>query len=143
MRIPPHGVKIGINTENIRTPWELIRKEFRPEEMLMKNYWKLDDLSLFTVPYAYLDHSSYLADPLFSQKKIRLKFKGEFAREDSPYHMIVCRVHKRDVGKFDEAMEQLKDKMLLLGYRDYPDTCRRLEELIDKEMGKKDLDSEK
>lgn len=88
-----------------------------------------------------MDHSSYLADSLFSQKKIRLRFKEEFTREDSPYRMIVCRVHKRDVGKFEEAMEQLKDKMLLLGYKDYGETCRRIEELIDKEMGKKSSDS--
>ena len=109
----------------------------------MKNYWKLDDVSLFSVPYTYVDHSSYLADSLFSQKKIRLKFKEEFAREDSPYRIIVCRVYKRGVGRFEEAMELLKDKMHLLGYRDYPDTCRRLEKLIDKEMGKGELDSEK
>lgn len=31
----------------------------------MKNYWKMSDFSLFAVPYAYVDHSSYLADQLF------------------------------------------------------------------------------
>lgn len=40
---------------------------------------------LFIVPYAYVDHSSYLADPLFVQNKVTMKFKGEMARDDSPY----------------------------------------------------------
>ena len=44
----------------------------------MKNYWKMSDFSLFAVPYAYVDHSSYLADQLFVQNKIRVKNKVDF-----------------------------------------------------------------
>lgn len=33
----------------------------------MKNYWRMEDFSIFTVPYAYVDHGSYLADALFVQ----------------------------------------------------------------------------
>ena len=46
----------------------------------MKNYWKMSDFSLFAVPYAYVDHSSYLADQLFVQNKITMKFKGEMVK---------------------------------------------------------------
>ena len=35
----------------------------------MKNYWKLDGVSLFTIPYVYVDHNSYFADSLFEQRK--------------------------------------------------------------------------
>lgn len=41
----------------------------------MKNYWKMRDFSLFSVSYAYVDHSSYQADRLFLQNKVRMKFK--------------------------------------------------------------------
>ena len=51
---------------------------FMLEMMRMKNYWKMSDFSLFAVPYAYVDHSSYLADQLFVQNKIRVKNKVDF-----------------------------------------------------------------
>lgn len=54
----------------------------------MKNYWRMSDFSIFSVPYAYVDHSSYLADQLFVQNKITMKFKGEMVRENSPYRIV-------------------------------------------------------
>lgn len=98
----------------------------------MKNYWKLDSLSLFTVPYVYVDHNSYLADNLFIQRKIVMKFKEEMARVDSPYCIIFCKVLKRDAQKLEDALEKLKDKMLLLGHNDYVDVCNEIAMLLDK-----------
>lgn len=61
--------------------WEVFGSSvasFMLEMMRMKNYWKMSDFSLFAVPYAYVDHSSYLADQLFVQNKIRVKNKVDF-----------------------------------------------------------------
>ena len=61
--------------------WEVFGSSaaiFMLEMMRMKNYWKMSDFSLFVVPYAYVDHSSYLADQLFVQNKIRVKNKVDF-----------------------------------------------------------------
>lgn len=99
----------------------------------MKNFWKMGDFSLFTIPYIYVDHNSYLADSLFSQRKIVMKFRGEMVGIDSPYCIIFCKVLKRDVQKFEDALEKLKDKMLLLGYSDYADVCNEIAMLIDRE----------
>lgn len=77
----------------------------------MKNYWRMKDFSLFSVLYAYVDHSSYQADRLFVQNKVRVKFKGEYAKE--------------------ESLDRLKSKMLLLGYRDYPDVCSEIAKMIE------------
>ena len=74
---------------------------------MVENFWKMKDFSIFTVPYAYVDHFSYLADNLFVQRKITMKFKGEYEKAGSPYRIIMCRVLKRDVkynpvsGRFD------------------------------------------
>lgn len=100
----------------------------------MKNFWKMGDFSLFMVPYIYVDHHSYLADALFVQRKIVMKFRGEMARMDSPYCIIFCKVLKRDVQKFEDALEKLKDKMLLLGHIDYADVCDEIAMLIDREV---------
>ena len=61
--------------------WEVFGSSaafFMLEMMRMKNYWKMSNFSLFAVPYAYVDHSSYLADQLFVQNKIRVKNKVDF-----------------------------------------------------------------
>lgn len=98
----------------------------------MKNYWKLNGFSLFTIPYVYVDHNSYLADTLFLQRKIIMKFKAEMARVDSPYCIIFCKVLKRDIKKFEDALEKLKDKMLLLGHDDYVEICNEITMLINR-----------
>jgi len=100
----------------------------------MKNYWRMKEFSLFTVPYAYVDHSSYQADGLLAQNKVRMKFKGEFAKAESPYCIILCKVRRKDTGRFEEALEKLKNKMLLLGYRDYPDVCSEIANMFEEGM---------
>ena len=107
---------------------------FMLEMMRMKNYWKMSDFSIFSVPYAYVDHSSYLADQLFVQNKVTIKFKGEMAKNDSPYRIVFCKVLKRDAERFEEALGRLKDKMLLLGHRDYPDACGEIAQMIEEGM---------
>lgn len=87
----------------------------------MKNYWKMRDCSIFSVPYAYVNHNSYLADSLFLQNKVTMKFNGAMIREDSPYCVIFCKVWKKDAERFEAALGKLKNKMLLLGHRDYPE----------------------
>jgi hypothetical protein len=107
---------------------------FMLEMAAMKNYWRMSDFSLFSVSYAYVDHSTYLADQLFVQNQITMKFKGEMAREDSPYCIIFCKVLKKDAERFEEVLGKLKDKMLLLGHRDYPDVCSEIAKMIDEGM---------
>lgn len=100
----------------------------------MKNFWKLGDVSLFTVPYMYIDHNSYLADPLLAEHKISMRFKGEMVKKSSPYRVIFCRVRKRDAVKFEEILEKLTNKMLLLGHTEYPQFCGEIESMIEDAM---------
>lgn len=102
----------------------------------MKNFWKVDDFSFFTVQYAYVDHNSYLADLLFVQRKVVMKFKHEMVRAGSPYCIIFCKVLKRNrnVERFEEILNELEDKMLLLGYSDYPEVCEEIAKMINHEI---------
>jgi len=45
--------------------------------------------------------------------------------------IVFCKVLKRDVARFEEALERLKDKMLLLGHKDYPDACGKIAKMIE------------
>ncbi len=89
----------------------------------MKNYIKLEDKSLLYYHYVYVDAVSYLADELFIQEKVRVHFGKEAKKEGYPYHVIFCKVRKKNEEKFLSAMEQLNKKMLLLGHSDYMDIC--------------------
>ena len=100
----------------------------------MKNYWRMKEFSIFSVPYAYVDHCSYQADQLFVQYKVRMKFKGEYAKAESPYRIVFCKVIKKDAERFEEALDKLKSKMLLLGYWDYPDICSEITKMIEEGM---------
>ena len=104
----------------------------------MKNFWKTKDFSLFSVCYVYVDHNSYLADSLFIQNKIPVKIKGEMVRDDSPYCVVICKVLKKDVMRFEEALLKLKNKMLLVGHMDYEVACDEITQLIEREKEKKE-----
>lgn len=99
---------------------------------MKKNYWRMRGINILTVPYAYVDHSSYLADSLFVQGKVRIKYQKEMIKENSSYCIIFCKVLKRDVQRFEEALEKLKDKMLLLGYKTYSEECDEIARTIEK-----------
>ena len=51
-------------------------------------------------------------------------------KDGSAYCIVFCKVLKRDVARFEEALERLKDKMLLLGHKDYPAACGEIAKTI-------------
>lgn len=101
---------------------------------MKKNYWRMSGINILTAPYAYVDHSSYLADSLFIQSKVRVKYQREMIKENSSYCIIFCKVSKRDVQRFEDALEKLKDKMLLLGHKTYPEECDEIARTIEEGM---------
>ncbi len=97
----------------------------------MKNFWKISSFSPFTKLYAYVDHNSYLADSIFDQNKVSMKFKKEMTKRDSQFCIIFCKVPKRDIERFEESLAKLKDKMILLGYNEYDCVCNEIGKLIE------------
>ncbi len=75
----------------------------------MKNYWRMRDFSIFSVPYAYVDHRSYQADQLFVQNKVKMNFKGECAKVESPYRIVFCKVRKKDKQKNRKIGREFRD----------------------------------
>lgn len=63
-----------------------------------------------------------------------MKFKGEMTKNGSPYCIVFCKVLKKDAERFEEAMGKLKDKMLLLEHKDYPDACGEIAKMIEEGM---------
>ena len=99
----------------------------------MTNYWKFRSFSFFSACYAYVDHKDYLADALFAAENIPVRFKGEMVKEKSPYCVVFCKVWKKDSDRFENALQQMNNKMLLCGHTDYPEICAALTDAFENE----------
>lgn len=99
----------------------------------MQNFMKLDDRSILTASYMYIDHPDFLADIMLRQAGVRMKFTGDFRKKDETYCIVVCKVRKKDTVKFEEVMGKLPNKMLLTGHTDYPEVCEKYMAMLKKE----------
>lgn len=83
-------------------------------------YIELSGWQPFRKMFAYMDAAdSYRADELLRKYKLKVIFKNEWTSPEGRYRMIFCSVPKKQAEQFKEAMEQMPDRMLLLGYDDY------------------------
>ena len=69
---------------------------------------------------------NYVADSLFYKREIPVWFKDELAKDEDKYRVIFCKIRKKDKEKFEEALEELPNKMELLGHLDYIDYCNNV-----------------
>lgn len=106
--------------------------------MREKLYWTIERFSLRYAYFLFFDTTSYLADQLFIRHKVRVQFELEYAKEGSPYRVILCRVRKRDVPEFLAALEELKKTMLLCGHLDYVSEVSAFMDAVEKEKGAAD-----
>lgn len=96
----------------------------------MRNYIKLNGFRIFSVSYVYVDHQDHLAESLFRQAKISVRYGREYVHESSPYCIVFCKVRKADAAKFEKSIEKLKDKMLLCGHTDYAEVCGEIMDML-------------
>ena len=101
----------------------------------MKNFLRLDGLSILSVQYMYIDYKDYLADSLLAQNHVSVRFENEFSRDDSSYRIILCKVRKKDTAGFEKSMELLCNKMLLFGHNDYMEFCNSIMETLGQNRG--------
>lgn len=90
------------------------------QERFIMNYVKMKKFSMLYFWYAFLDTEDYMANQLFVENKVRVRFRKEFARER--YRVIFCKVRKKDEKSFLETLQKLRRKAILSGYVDYDDT---------------------
>lgn len=87
--------------------------------------------SLFYNYYLFYDTKEYHADNLFVHSDIHIYFLNEWTYPSTKYVLVLCKVKKKYTKTFIECMEQLKNKMLLLGYYDYIECCEKLNATFD------------
>ena len=91
-----------------------------------KNYIEIRKISLLYYQYYFVDTGEYLADGIFYQNRITVRYGAEFVREGIRYRFIFCKIRKKDRSIFFKSMEELKKKMLLTGHGDYEYFCERI-----------------
>lgn len=96
------------------------------------NYFSVKKFSIMYEYFCFFDVKKYLADNLFIRHRVKVFFMEEFHKQGTDFLMIICKVRRCDVGKFQRALEELKNKMLLMGYPDYPEFCARMNEGLQK-----------
>ena len=82
--------------------------------------------------FIYFDVENYMADKLFIEHNVRLKITSEYSliRDPHGYRIILCKVWKKQLGDFLEAIDKLSNKMLLCGHTDYLDFCAKWTDTI-------------
>lgn len=98
--------------------------------MRYSNFIPIDKFSFRYKYFFYIDTKRYLADALFIKHKVRVWFKQEYSKENNEFVLIFCKVRKTDAEKFTTAVEELKNKMILLGYYNYQEFCEEISESI-------------
>ena len=87
------------------------------------NYIAIDGL-LYS-KFFYADSPDYRADSLFYRHKIPVKYGEEFINDNEKYIIVTCRVRKKYRDTFRKALEELPNKMALLGHNDYAEFCEQ------------------
>ena len=77
----------------------------------------------FYLHYAYIDTCNYLADSLFNKHDITVRFGEEYHKAGEKYIILFCKIKKKYKAKFERAMLELHNKMLICGHNDYEDFC--------------------
>ncbi|MBO5623147.1 MAG: hypothetical protein J5959_16135 [Butyrivibrio sp.] len=95
----------------------------------MKNYLMLKDFSLSFQKYVFVDTSELLYVKLLHEAGVRVKETWEYAKEGSGLKLIICKILKRDKGRFEGVIGQIRNKALIMGYRDYDEACELLQSI--------------
>ena len=73
----------------------------------------------------FLDDWNHAAASLLFRNRIRYKIREIWKRDGEKYQIVLCDIRRKDISKFSIAMEELKNKMLLIGNTDYEAFCER------------------
>lgn len=105
--------------------------------------WRLEKFSLWNAHYAFVDTEEYLADQLFVQHRVRVNFGAEYSSPGHKYRIIMCSCRKKDTPSFEKSIQELPNKMLLLGHTDYIEFSENMKERFKKSLDSKGKRAEK
>lgn len=92
---------------------------------MQTNYIELGTSRFFrNKQFAYIDTMGFLADRIFVDNKVRVKFCGDYKHREKNYVIVICKVKEKDVPMFLQALKELKNRAILMGNTDYETFCK-------------------
>ena len=92
---------------------------------MQTNYIELGRSRFFrNKQFAYIDTTGFLADRIFIENKVRVKFCGDYFHKEKKYVVVMCKVKKKDASVFLQSMAELKNRAILMGNTDYETFCK-------------------
>ena len=86
----------------------------------MVNFLILSNPGIRYKQVMYIDTQDFLADTIFEQKSLQIKFSNHWGSKDYPEYLCIhAKVLKKDIPKFKECMNQLRTNQLVCGHKDY------------------------
>ena len=74
--------------------------------------------------FVYIDTTGFLADRIFIENKVRVKFCGDYKHREKNYVVVICKVKEKDVSVFltlTVAATEKKITMIEAGANEVPD----------------------
>lgn len=87
--------------------------------------------------FVYIDTTGFLADRIFAQNEIKVKFCGDYFHREKNYVVVFCKVKKKDVSVFLQSMAELANRAILMGNTDYESFCKEQFERFISDIQKK------
>lgn len=90
------------------------------------NYF-FNDKKLFKTEVTYIDVlDKRYCIKLLVENDIKFKIIKGYISKDNKYSVIVCEIPKKYKPKFIKVMEELRNKILICGYNDYDQFCKKI-----------------
>ena len=91
----------------------------------------------------FFDVDKFFGSHMIIENMIRIDFQKEMRKDGSPYIAVFCKVHKKDIEKFENTMLELRKKILICGYSDYDEFCEKFFSKIPEQLAKIEEEYEK
>jgi hypothetical protein len=79
--------------------------------------------------YAFIDVIDHLYEEIMNEADIRISNVRESIKNGTPYRLIFCMIFGIQEERFMKALSCIRNKALLLGYKDYDMYCSHLEKI--------------
>lgn len=76
--------------------------------------------------FIFLDSLDCSGNAILRWYQLPVKVKAVYLTENENYQFVICDIKKYDVLRFAKAMQELRNKMYILGRKDYDFECQKL-----------------
>lgn len=93
---------------------------------VVDNCVRLRCISPFHFRLMFIDTQENVSERVFISSGLKVWDVKELVKKDSPFRLKICYIRKKDIERFFRCLDELKRKVLLMGYTEYDIICSYL-----------------